>query len=59
MYERSLAVLERVAQRGRSLVKTGWMLGLGETAEEVHALLDQVAASGVDTGHDRTVPAAL
>ena len=48
VYERSLAVLERVAQRGQSLVKTGWMLGLGETAEEVHALLDQVAASGVE-----------
>ena len=48
VYERSLAVLERVAQRGQSLVKTGWMLGLGETAEEVYALLDQVAASGVE-----------
>ena len=47
VYERSLAVLERAAQRGESLVKTGWMLGLGETAQEVHALLDEVAAIGV------------
>jgi len=46
-YERSLKVLERAAQYGRSLVKTGWMVGLGETGDEVRALLDDVASVGV------------
>ncbi|MFH0916971.1 MAG: lipoyl synthase [bacterium] len=47
-YERSLAVLARAAERGRSLVKTGWMVGLGEREEEVKALLEEVAECGVD-----------
>jgi lipoic acid synthetase len=47
-YERSLAVLRRVAERGTGLVKTGWMVGLGERCEEVEALLNEVAATGVD-----------
>jgi len=47
-YERSLAVLRRAVQGGRSLVKTGWMVGLGETGEEVEALLEEVAEIGVD-----------
>ncbi len=47
-YERSLAVLRRAAERGESLVKTGWMVGLGETKEEVEELLRQAAVVGVD-----------
>ena len=47
VYERSLAVLGRAAQSRQSLVKTGWMLGLGESDEEVRTLLDEVAAIGV------------
>lgn len=45
---RSLRVLQRAAGLDRSLVKTGWMVGLGETAEEVRELLEAVAAVGVD-----------
>lgn len=48
VYERSLALLHRAAGRGRSLVKTGWMVGLGEREDEVRALLEEVAARGVD-----------
>lgn len=47
IYERSLAVLRRAVERGESIVKTGCMVGLGEKPEEVHALLDEVAAIGV------------
>ncbi len=47
-FERSLAVLMRAADAGASLVKTGWMVGLGETEAEVVALLEQVASTGVD-----------
>ena len=48
IYGRSLAVLRRAAEHGRGLVKTGWMVGLGEAPAEVEALLDEVAAIGVD-----------
>jgi lipoic acid synthetase len=48
IYERSMAVLRRASERGNGLVKTGWMVGLGETPEEVGALLNQVAAAGVN-----------
>jgi lipoyl synthase len=48
IYERSLVVLSRAAEHGRGLVKTGWMVGLGETPAEVEALLREVAAIGVD-----------
>jgi len=47
-YERSLSVLRRAAERGESLVKTGWMVGLGETREEVEELLREAAGAGVD-----------
>ncbi|MGI5939338.1 MAG: lipoyl synthase [Thermoleophilia bacterium] len=47
-YEGSLAVLARASAQGRGLVKTGWMVGLGETPEEVRGLFRQVAALGVD-----------
>ncbi len=48
VYERSLSVLEVAARRGQSLVKTGWMLGLGETEDEIHEMLREVADVGVD-----------
>jgi len=47
VYARSLAVLRHAAEHGRGLVKTGWMVGLGETAEEVRILLEEVQAAGV------------
>ena len=48
VYERSLAVLRQAVSTGRSIVKTGWMVGLGETQEEVAYLLQQVAEARVD-----------
>jgi lipoic acid synthetase len=48
VYERSLAVLERAALDRRSIVKTGWMVGLGEKQQEVAELLRDVAGAGVD-----------
>jgi len=57
-YERSLELLARAAAWARSsrtrragvrpLVKTGLMVGLGETGDEVAAVLAEAAASGVD-----------
>lgn len=47
-YERTLAVLERAAKDGRSLVKTGLMLGLGETNDQVLATMRDLRAVGVD-----------
>jgi lipoyl synthase len=51
-YQRSLELL-RTASRGKgagapALVKTGLMLGLGETADEVGAVLADCVAAGVD-----------
>ena len=64
-YARSLALLARgragaraPGAGGPTLVKTGLMLGLGETAGEVAAVLADCAAAGVDAGHRRPVPAA-
>jgi len=48
IYERSLAVLRRAAEGRSGLVKTGWMVGLGERPEEVLALLGEVATIGID-----------
>lgn len=45
-YETSLAVLARIASRG-VVAKTGLMVGLGETEEEVEALMDDVRSVGV------------
>jgi lipoic acid synthetase len=47
VFARSLAVLRRAALRGMSVVKTGWMVGLGETEEEVRWLLEEVTRAGV------------
>ena len=46
-YERSLAVLAQAATEGGSIVKTGLMAGLGETPEEVQAVLADVRSAGV------------
>lgn len=45
-YDTSLAVLERIARRGMT-AKTGIMVGLGETEEEVYELMDDVLNAGV------------
>ena len=47
-YERSLAVLRRAAIAGKSIVKTGLMVGVGETPEEVRAVLADAEQVGVD-----------
>lgn len=45
-YDVSLAVLSRIAKRGVT-AKTGIMVGLGETVDEVFALMDDVLMAGV------------
>lgn len=45
-YDVSLSVLARIAEQGVT-AKTGIMAGLGETVEEVHALMDDVLSAGV------------
>ena len=45
-YETSLSVLERIASSGIP-AKTGIMLGLGETEDEVLELMDDARARGV------------
>lgn len=47
VYERSLELLRRVKKSG-ILAKTGIMVGLGETREEVFSLIDDIAAAGCD-----------
>jgi len=49
-YDRSLSVL-RCAQRigaGRVIVKSGFMVGLGERQEEVHTLMEDIRCAGCD-----------
>jgi len=46
-YPRSYKILEHARARG-AVTKTGLMLGLGETIDEVHAVLRELAALGVD-----------
>ncbi|TDB39501.1 MAG: lipoyl synthase [Actinobacteria bacterium] len=49
VYERSLAVLERVKSRHPEMpTKSGLMLGLGETHDEVVAVMRDLRASGCD-----------
>jgi lipoic acid synthetase len=50
-YARSLAVLHAAAERGQGglRVKSGLMVGLGETTEEVHQVLEDLRQAGVDT----------
>jgi lipoic acid synthetase len=46
-YERSLGVLRRIAERAPGIVcKTGIMLGLGETKDEVIATMRDIVAQG-------------
>ena len=48
-YERSLGVLRRIAARSADIVcKTGIMLGLGETKDEVVATMRDIAAQGTN-----------
>lgn len=45
-YEVSLAVLEHIARKGVT-AKTGIMVGLGETEDEVYGLMDDVLQAGI------------
>lgn len=47
-YQRSLDVLKMAKEEFGLRVKSGIMVGLGETEEEVHNLMDDFAAHGVD-----------
>lgn len=47
VYERSLELLERVGKCG-VISKTGIMVGLGETKEEVYGLFDDISGIGCD-----------
>ncbi|MDH7480314.1 MAG: lipoyl synthase, partial [Syntrophomonadaceae bacterium] len=47
-YPRSLELLAAAAGSGRTVVKTGLMLGLGEKREELLALLEDLRAAGVE-----------
>ena len=46
-YPRSYRILEHARKRG-AVTKTGLMLGLGEELDEVHAVIRELAALGVD-----------
>ena len=46
-YEQSLATLRKAAERGEAQVKSGLMLGLGETDEEVFQTLEDLYEAGV------------
>ncbi|MBL7016994.1 MAG: lipoyl synthase [Kiritimatiellales bacterium] len=46
-YEKSLATLSKAAERGGVQVKSGLMLGLGETDEEVFQTLEDLYKAGV------------
>lgn len=48
-YERSLDVLRYVKKKDPSiLTKTGFMVGLGETDEEIYSLMDDILKTGCD-----------
>jgi lipoic acid synthetase len=46
IYARSLELLKRAADDGRSTVKSGIMVGFGETAAEVESLMRDLRAAG-------------
>jgi len=46
-YSRSLNVLKYVSQKYDSIIKSGFMVGLGETDEEIFELMRDLKASGV------------
>jgi lipoic acid synthetase len=45
-YDRSLELIRRAADDGRAVVKSGIMVGLGETAEEIAGLMRDLRAAG-------------
>ncbi len=47
-YQRSLDVLQYAKENGQSLVKSGMMLGLGETTEQTLETMEDLADHGVD-----------
>ena len=47
-YERSLKVLQHAADDGRALVKSGMMLGLGETNDQVLSAMQDLVDHGVE-----------
>ena len=47
-FDRSLSVLEHAARRGSAATKSGLMVGLGETREEVREVIRRLAGAGVD-----------
>ena len=47
-YQRSLDVLAHAARSGKSVAKSGLMVGLGETDVELFAAFDDLAASGCE-----------
>jgi len=46
-YPRSLSVLRHAAKHRKVPVKSGFMVGLGETLEEIHALMKDLREAGV------------
>jgi len=46
VYARSLELIKRAADSGRSVVKSGIMVGLGETVEEVEGLMRDLRSAG-------------
>lgn len=46
IYDRSLELIKRAADDGRSVVKSGIMVGLGETVDEVHELMRDLKSAG-------------
>ncbi|MTI32505.1 lipoyl synthase [Xanthovirga aplysinae] len=47
-YKRSLEELQRIKEYGKSVSKTGVMLGLGETKDEVYKIMDDLAEVNLD-----------
>lgn len=49
-YERSLAILDYASRHStqRTAVKSGVMLGMGETGEEIHQMMSDLRAGGVE-----------
>jgi len=47
-YRQSLAVLKYAADDGRAAVKSGLMVGLGETIEELHSVFSDLHSAGVE-----------
>lgn len=47
-YARSLNLLRLVARSGLAVPKSGLMVGLGETNDEVHSVFDDLAAAGCE-----------